>query len=142
MIEIAIALESVADTDGGERKKEGDIIAVRPTGIGIGAKEASRYLWFRIDGLVTRAEYEQLASLLFEPDDPESGVRYDKRRYCVPLARLEIIDPSFDIGRARDTEDIYQPYMMVDPETLEYLTVDPPFDVSGLVYDKVVGDYI
>lgn len=143
-MEVAIALESLADDAGGERKKEGDIIVVRPIGEGIGETETKRYLWLRIEGLFNRAEYDVLALpiVVHDPIDPAIITEYDKRRYNIPLAKLQTFDATFDIDRARDSLDFYQPYMIIDQETFQYLTVDPPFNVSGLIFDKSTGTYI
>ena len=142
VMEMAIALESLDDTPGGERKKEGDIVVVRPIGMGVGESETKRYLWFRVDGMLYRHSYDFLLMPNYDPDDPETGVVYDKRRYSVPLERLLTFDPAFDVDRARDLNDLYQPYMVMDEETFEYLTIDPPFDLAGgLVWNKLAGDY-
>ena len=141
IMEVAIALENAADLPTGERKKEGDIITVRPTGTGIGTKEAKIYLWLRLEGLADRAAFDDLGSPLFEPDEA-TGLKYDKRRYCIPMERILIVEPTFDVDRARDEADLYQPFMVVDVEDFTYVTVDPPLQTSGLVYDKVIGDYL
>lgn len=141
IMEVAIALQNEPDDPGGERMKEGDIIVLRPQATGIGSKETKIFLWLRLEGLFTRIEFDPLKESIYEPDE-DTGVRYDKRRYCIPFARLQIVDPSFDINRARDSADLYQPYLVTDAEDYTFVSTNPPFQVSGLVYDKAVGDYI
>ena len=109
-------------------------------GQGVGLKEAKRYLWLRIEGLDTRAEYDVLAESIYEPD--EEGTRYDKRQYCIPLAKIKELDSSFDLDKARDTDDLYQPYLVVDGDTYEFVTSELPFQVSGLVFNKETGLYL
>jgi len=141
--EIAISLEEADDNpSGAERKKRGDIIASRPLGTSfIGEKEGKKYIWLRVEGLEEN-EFGEFASPVYEPDDPDSGLVFDKRRYNIPLERLEIVYPAFNSARAVDLDDFYQPFFLVDSEDFEIISADPPFVVSGLVFDKVTGDYL
>ena len=142
IMEVAIALENAQDDSGGERKKEGDIIAVRLSGSYIGTKEATNHLWLRLEAAdYERLQFDALVEAVFEPDQ-DTGTRYDKRRYCIPFGRLLILDPAFDVDRARDPADIYQPYLVVDEEDYTFVSSESPFQVSGLVFDKTVGDYL
>jgi len=135
IVEVAICTDNLADHTGGERAKEGDIIAVRPLGTGIGSKEGKLFLWLRLDDLT----YEQY--LLVQTVEEEE-TRYDKRRYCIPLHRLEQLDSNFSPSRTRDQDDMYQPYLTVDEETYEFVSVGSTFQVQGLVYDKVTQSYL
>lgn len=135
IVEVAICTDNLADHSGGERAKEGDIIAVRLPGTRIGAKEGKLFLWLRLDN-VGFEEY-QLVQLV-----EEDGIQYDKRRYCIPFSRLEQLDSNFSPSRTRDQDDMYQPYLTVDEETYEFLTVGEVFQVQGLVYDKVTQSYL
>ena len=135
IVEVAICTDNLADHSGGERAKEGDIVAIRPPGTRIGTKEGKLFLWLRLDDL-THEQYV-LAQIL-----KEDGTRYDKRRFCIPLHRLEQLDPSFSPSRTIDQDDMYQPYLTVDEETYEFLTVTRTFLVQGLVYDKVTQSYL
>ena len=139
--EIAISLEEATDNPDTERKKVGDIIATRPPSSFIGSKEAKDHLWLRIDGFEEN-EFAVFRQAVFEPDDPESGSRFDKRRYCIPLERLQIVYPAFNQARALDLDDFYQPFLLIDSEDYEIISADPAFDISGLVFDKVIGDYL
>lgn len=142
IMEVALALMNAPDDAGGERVKEGDIVALRPPGTGVGTKESKLFLWLRLEGLDTRAEYDVLTRLSFEPDDEDTGTKYDKRRYSIPLRRIKRFDPGFSLPRARDPADQYQPYILMDEEDLTYLAVNRVFDLRGLVFDKGTGDYL
>lgn len=136
IVEVAICTDNLPDnTAGGERAKEGDIVATRPPGSRIGTKEGKLFLWLRLDDLT----YEQyvLAQVL-----EEDGVRYDKRRFCIPLSRLEQLDSNFSPSRTRDQDDMYQPYLTVDEETYEFVSIGSAFQAQGLVYDKVTQSYL
>lgn len=140
--EIAISMEEADDNPSGtERKKRGDIIASRPAGSYIGAQEGKKYIWLRVDGLEAN-EYGEFAMPVYEPDDPDSGVIFDKRRYCIPLERITELYPAFNTARAVDLNDFYQPFFLIDSEDFEIISADPAFDVAGTVYDKVIGDYL
>ncbi len=134
--EIAIITINYPDDNGGERAKEGDIITVRNPHHVIGLKERTNYLWLRVEGL------EENDCNNLNMDGGEGGVRYDKRRYCIPLHKLIEVFPSFDISRARNITDEYQPFMMLDEDSGEYLSPVKPFSVNGLVFDKITGEYL
>lgn len=119
-----------------ERAKEGDIIAIRKPHNCIGTKEQTNYLWLRIEGL------EELELELLNEENYEGNVRFEKRRYCIPLHRLKEVYPAFDITRARDMLDKYQPFMIIDEETGRYLTPVKPFNIHGLIFDKTKGEYL
>lgn len=141
-MEIALSMENAPDNiSGAERKKLGDIIAIRAPGNACGIQEAKRYLWLRIEGLEEN-EFAAFIQQVFEPTDPETGLAFDKRRYCIPLGRLQTIYPALDQVRARDPDDFYQPFIMVDSEDFSFVAADPPFQVSGLIFDKATGDYL
>lgn len=142
VMEVALSMENAPDNvSGTERKKVGDIVALRNPGEFMGVQEGKRYLWLRIEGLEEN-EFALLAQQIFEPTDPESGDPFDKRRYCIPLDRLEVVYPTLDQGRALDPTDFYQPLILVDSEDLIFIDADPPFQVSGLVFDKATGEYL
>lgn len=141
VMEIALAVEDCASHTGRlrERKRAGDIVAVRQPHYAIGAKERAAYVWLRLEGLEEN-EMARLADVLVETED---GPVFDKRRYCVPLDRLAEVLPGFDVGRARDTADTYQPFYNLDEETGTWLALQvPPLDVHGLVFDKLTGEYL
>jgi len=141
-MEVAISLVDYAPlASGHERVLAGDIIAVRKPDTGIGTKELEDFLWLRLEGL----EEDEFSKLTDNISDSTSNIIYDKRRYCIPLERLLELDSTFDIDLTLQAGSKYQPYLFVDYE-LDYSFVleNPlqPFEVSGLVYDKVIGDYL
>lgn len=139
--EVAIALENAPDNpSGAERKKKGDIVAIRASGEAIGAQEGKRYLWLRIEGLEEN-EMSLFTQQVREPTFP-TGEPFDKRRYCVPLGRVQTLYPSFNMTRALDSNDFYQPFVLIDSEDFSIVTADAPWQVSGLVFDKATGDYL
>ena len=145
VFEIALSCEDAAPHTAGtkERKQAGDIIALRRFGTEIGAKERHGYLWLRIEGLEEN-EMARFTDLMTNTGDPDTATRlYDKRRYCIPLARLAQAVPGFSESRARDLTDPYQPFITVDAERPHaYLAAGRPLDVHGLVFDKVTGWYL
>jgi len=143
VMEIAISLVAYAPlASGHERVIEGDIAAVRKPNEGIGREEAKHYMWMRVEGL-EESEFAKLTDYIV---DSTSNIIYDKRRYCIPLEKLYEADPEFDIDLALEEDHIYQPFLVVDYDdrTFEFLLEDGhlPFQVSGLIYDKVIGDYL
>jgi len=140
--EIAISLVSYAPLSSGhERSIEGDIIAVRTPNVGVGREEVENYLWLRVEGL-EESEFDRLTDTI---EDSTSDIVYDKRRYTIPLERLVEADPGFDINLALDDDRIYQPFLLVDYDTDYTFVLEDghlPFQVSGLIYDKVTGEYL
>lgn len=136
--ELALSLESCTPLAGGhERKLAGDIIACRVPGSGIGTAEAHSYLWLRVEGLE-----ENVCARLTDRVE-EGGAAFDKRRYCIPLERLQAVVPTFDIARALDPLDLYQPFLVVDEDgPYTFLTMTPPLAAEGLIFDKVTGAYL
>ncbi len=140
-MEIALAKINAPDLPDHERMKKGDIIAIRKPGTFIGGKEGKTFLWLQIEGL-EEIEFGNFCQQVFEPTDPETGVSFDKRRYCVPFGRLSVLYPAFNLTRASDPNDFYQPFLLIDSEDFEIVSADPAYDVSGLVFDKAIGDYL
>lgn len=134
VMEVAIRTRSYKDHDD-ERAKEGDIIAVRPPHFVIGTAERTGYIWLRIEGL-EEGDFG-LQRTVFE-----GKTRFDKRRYSIPLHKLKQVYPAFDINRAKDINDEYQPFIVLDLDTGVYLAPHKPFSVHGLVFDKVKGEYL
>jgi hypothetical protein len=140
VMEIAISLVSYVPLESGhERVIEGDIVAVRKPNTGSGRKEAMIFLWLRVEGL-EEAEFDKLTDSI----SSSAGEMYDKRRYCIPLEKLIEIHPDFDVDLANDNGVLYQPFLLCDNEDYTFLLEDGhlPFEVSGLIYDKVIGDYL
>jgi hypothetical protein len=132
--EIAIAL---FDSHGGI--EEGDIVQCRKVSDGIGLKEAHGFLWFRAD------ISDQLALVLASTHTDASDNVINKRRFQIPLTQIQaVVDPNFDISRARDINDNYQPYLAIDAGCL-FTDPDPQtFELEGmdLIWDKSTGDYV
>lgn len=142
VMEVAISLEDAPDNASGtERKKVGDIVAIRKPGSYCGSQETKLYMWIRIEG-PEENEFAYFGRQVYEPTDPLTGVIFDKRRYCIPLDRLQIVYPALNQARALDPLDFYQPFITVDSEDFSFVAADPPYQVSGLVFDKVIGDYL
>ena len=140
VMEIAICLVDYAPLPSGhERALVGDIVAVRKPNIGIGLKEAELFLWLRVEGL-EEAEFSKLTSYIF---DSTSNIIYDKRRYSIPLEKIKELVPDFDVDLALKNDEVYQPFLTLD-EDYTFVDIDDiqPFQISGLVYDKVIGDYL
>jgi hypothetical protein len=123
---------------------EGDIITSRREIGGVGTLEAQKYLWILVDGLEENDLYA-LHQTLFDGDpagdDPVNEI--EKRRFRIALADLALRDPDFDVERARDPLDIYQPYLQLDSDDFIFIPSSVlPFDAQGLVWDKSTGLYL
>lgn len=142
--EIAIALWSMAP----ERIQEGDIVTWRRPDIGVGLQEHKLYLWMLVDGFEI-SELPALKMPVWEPFDPtgeyepsSAYTRYDKRRYNIPLTRLQTVYPALDLNRCRDPNDGYQPFYTIDTDNHLWLTDTTPFQATGLIFDRVEGVYL
>jgi hypothetical protein len=137
--EIAISL---FDSPGGT--EEGDVIVCRAPSDGIGKKEAKLWLWFRAD--ISEALADVLATEWKDRDVNSATYKkmFAKHRYKIPLERIADIDPDFDLIKARDQLNGYQPYL---PLGEDMLFIDPDPDTLALetlnvVWDKSTGVYI
>lgn len=132
--EVALSLEDCAPHTGGtkERKLAGDIVAFRKPAEAIGLKEMKNFLWLRVEGL----EENEMPRLV-EPVEV-GGQYYDKRGYSIPLERLKKVFPSFDIERALNTDEVYQPFLVLDDDG-RYTYNHPPLNVHGLIFKKSHG---
>lgn len=111
--EFAIA---ICDEVESHRKKEGDIIAVKPYPWQWGKKELDQYLIVVMEGL-TEEEAHKLCiphfitgTDCYPPDDSERPKNLAKRRFKIPLDTIK--DgwlPSMDLEKVRDKTDKYQP---------------------------------
>lgn len=143
VIEIAIANWSEAP----EHIQEGDICGARRPNIGIGLAEAKMWLWLLVDGFES-SELKGLTWPVYEPYDPTGEydgptyIKYDKRRFNIPFARLAELYPSIDLNRCRDINDAYQPFYTLDTDNNLWLTDTTPFQASGLIFDNVMGVYL
>lgn len=140
VMEIAISLVDYAPLSSNhERVLVGDVVGIGKPSYGIGLKEIDNFLWLRVEGL-EEAEFPKLTSSI-----STSAGTYDKRRYCIPLAKLLELDPTFDVDLAIQAGSKYQPFLFVDDEGDYSFIMEngvQPFEVSGLIYDKAIGDYL
>ena len=149
------------DEDGMTKRQTGDIVVSRPASNGIGLKERFSLIWLRVEGW-SKSRFDALDSSVFahsqvdpvndksavEPEDEEDFI--EKFRFCIPLKALKKIRPDFDVDRASDELDPYQPFMIVDEgngdeERLDeglFLVGNRPVDPDGLIFDKVLNRYI
>lgn len=151
--EIAIFLRGKSVLDGKERCQVGDIIEVRYPSIGIGKKEAKEYLWLRVEGL-EELEFDRLKDPLGEPFSKsgdykrrDGSVKYDKRRFSIPLHILKRHLPNLNIDKALDLNTIYQPFFILDEDdqyTTDFLFLadKPPLQAQGLIFDKNTNTFI
>ena len=146
--EVCLSIESRQDnqvtaTLVGERIKEGDIGYVRPaSGLGLSPIGARTLLWLSVSGLDNNAMWQLGVEIR---SDEATDIRYDKRRYSIPFSRLP---NSPDLARIRDKTDAYQPYMPIDKDNLggghiPFLPgYNPPLDVHGLIYDRLLARFL
>ena len=133
--EFAIAVCDEAET---HRKKEGDIIAVKPSPWQWGKKELDQYLIITIDGL-TKEEADKLCIPQFEtgedwwPSDelPQPKI-IAKRRFKISLDTLKSgFHPMIELGKIRDKNIKYQPF-----KDKNVIISKIAQDSAGLIYDK------
>jgi hypothetical protein len=114
--------------------REGDVILEREPLGRIGAKEARNFVWV-------------LASF---PDDVEhvsarvnaSDVILDKARFNLSVGTLQAALPTFDISRARDPNDVYQPFLPVSSRaggSFVFGTPTQTLNLAGRIHDKQLG---
>lgn len=138
--EVAISMMGFQQSGGiKERIQVGDISGVRRPLGQIGWAEMRTYLWLHIEGLEEN-ELFQLGDLMWVSEP--GGERYDKRRYSIPLERLQQLFPTFDVNRALDTADYYQPFMPFDEDNGFTLIAEKPLSVHGLVFDKATMEFL
>ncbi len=116
------------------RKKEGDIVAVRPYPFNWGTKEVDQYFVVIIEAdenLNTMRETYEM-TLYEDGSDGElsESVKLAKNRFQIPL---EIIKngwmPTLDLAKVRDKKKVYQPLKDAD------IIMDTKEEVS-IIYDK------
>lgn len=146
------------DADGITRRQTGDIAVARPANIGVGLKEMHSFLWLRVEGW-SRARMMALTAeltpysqpdVLDDPIDNDEEAMYEKNRFCVPMKALKAVMPSFDVDRAMDELDRYQPFLIVDEgngddariEEGLFLMDSRPIDLDGIIFDKLLQRYI
>lgn len=128
------------------RKQAGDIISVSRyvSGGGMGKKTPGLVLSVLLEG----GEENFMSRLNIPLGDDLSDADlhtaiYDKRRYCIPFERLAQVVPGFNVVRARDCVDNYQPFRLIDQNDRRFCGADArPLSIYGLVFDKVFGRYL
>ena len=113
-----------------ERIRIGDIVVRRKPRKCIGYKEAKIFIWMLVQNF-EEAIIPQLAD-----ENQENNIRFEKRRYMIPLSNLKKHFPFFDIQKAKDPNLIYQPFRLLDYDTFYFLNNRKPLDLNGLVFDK------
>jgi len=118
--EFAIAVKDEADlASGHKRKKQGDIIAVKPAPWNWGKKEVDQYLIVPVTGLTKEEAHElcqpSYAGGVLQKDLP-TGLEADpvaivaKRRYSIPLAIIKTgWKTDMIIADVEDKKKVYQP---------------------------------
>ena len=130
---VAVSGITQRDVGGGERLREGDIRAVARAHprmhVGTGHAQRCEVLWLYLETF-GEIDLDRLTA-----SQEEQGVRYDKRRYCIPLARLRRLSPTLDLARVRDPLDCYQPFLSgLDqdiPESYRYDEIGALLDSEG-----------
>lgn len=145
--EVALATNDFADLASlHERAKFFDIISCRPPKGGTAKMCRAQVLWILIEGpddTMWRLKDPLSLPRRDDGDFQRDDIAYDKRRYCIPLSRLEAFGFSFDEARARDQADDYQPFMGgVDEDTGLWFTPRRPLRFEGLIFDKITGKYL
>ena len=139
--EFAIAIKDEADlASGHKRKKEGDIISVKPAPWNWGKKEVKEYLIVTMDGLTEQEahnkckpywDWEQKGedppklipnTITYFDEDLQKEVTdttmvFDKeemavakRRYKIPLSKLTESNSLVDLSKIKDPKVEYQPF--------------------------------
>ena len=131
---------AVCDESESHRKKEGDIIAVKPSPWQWGKKELDQYLIVTIDGL-TKEEADKLCIPKFETGEdwwPSGELSQPnivaKRRFKISFDILKAnFDNSIDLVKVRDKQIKYQPLM----DKKIKITKDS-MDSAKLISDKYI----
>lgn len=137
---VAVNIQDHSDHGTSERSKIGDIVDARPersTVNGVGSGETKDFIWLRLRGF-SRDKMDRLTDIM---EDTTAGKIYDKRRYYINLEDLKKQFPAFDIARAKDANDFYQPFYITNKQKdanwgYEFLIRSVIFDARGLVFDK------
>lgn len=112
---IAIAIRDEQDlASGHKRKKQGDIIAVKPAGHQWGDKEVKEYLILEVDMPTTNAE-----TLIAQGDNGE------KRKFKIPFSKLALSQE--DLAKVEDPNIEFQPF------------IKTVLNGSNLVYNKTIS---
>lgn len=153
-MEMAIWLTSNATQNGIGHLVEGDIVDVREPWYLTSIKVARVAMWLRVEGF-EREMFFHLKDPLYNLSHPDPLVEIDtsdptiitleKRRYCIPLSNFAQYVNQFDMNRALDISDAYQPFIiesLVEPNVCLYVLPNAPLDLDGLIFDKLTQEYI
>lgn len=113
---LAIAIRDEQDlASGHKRKKQGDIIAVKPAGWKWGHVERKTHLIIEVD--LGPIALEQAEKLLLSPGD--TG---EKRKFKIPVTALTTIEPTIEWVKVEDVNVDYQPLegRVIDGASLIY----------------------
>jgi hypothetical protein len=101
-VELALVTATTRTVRGGVSYEECDVVVVRPPLGRLGRREAREFLWMRgtIPDDLVRTPHEGAG---------ESLIR--KGRFNISMATLQVIMPTFEPARARDPNDVYQPFL-------------------------------
>lgn len=143
--EVAISVCNHAPVNGKPRCREGDIVACRRPGGGIGAKEGKDFLWLRIESAAP-GFFDNLTRAQTDPADADDTdprtIIVAKRRFCIPLDRLASVLSGFDTVKARDRDRQYQPFFVMDAQRRFVSPAHSVLPASGLIYDKSSKAYV
>lgn len=127
--EIAIQAEDYQDP---RRAQVGDIITIRPARGTMGRKQVNHLIWITVDSPVD-LNIADFKSPVFAKD----GTMLHKRRFNIngSLDKLKQIMPSFDIEKAKNPRETYQPFLNLD-EKLGHQTSKQHVPLVNLLQDK------
>ena len=137
-------LIACADEPEAHRKKEGDVVAVRPHPFNWGRKEIDRYFIVIID---MPEDIETLRSMFescqyaetneFQPEDDSHLTKLAKNRFKIPL---DIVKtgwmPDLDLGKVRDKKIIYQPFKKTSQLISKLDLQEKDVDCASIVSSK------
>lgn len=116
-----------------DRAKAGDVIVARPATGKIGKEELTQFIWITMD-VVNPVVLEGLMEF---PSDVEGRTIPGKwRKFSIPLLRLKQLNASFDLKRAADPRDAYQPFVNISGSQM---TVKESVPYDQTILDKDTG---
>lgn len=128
-----VAIQAV-DYGDPKRVQVGDIVTMRPARGSVGRKELQSVIWVTINSPVDLgwADFK-------EPMRDKNGEVIAKRRFSigVGLGKLKTIMPSFDLAKAANPNEVYQPFVNVDA-TGGRQRAKQDIPLTGLFTDKSV----
>lgn len=127
--EVAIQAEDYHDP---KRAQVGDIITIRPARGTMGRKQLKHLIWITIDSPVDLNPIDFIKPVL-----DEKGQIIAKKRFSIGsnLSKLKAIMPSFDLSKAANANELYQPFLDLD-EKLGKQRSKQDVPLVGLFQDK------